>query len=109
MLLPNDAAMARHSDPGIAWAADHRLDSLGQRRRSGLLRLFIELNRLGTTTVIATHDMGLVDTIEVPRLHLEAGRLVQLPPGIDPPNDLPSAPRLDDLEAGGSRRCTTPS
>jgi cell division transport system ATP-binding protein len=76
--------------------ADEPTGNVDDEMASRLLRLFIELNRLGTTTVIATHDMGLVDTIEVPRLHLEAGRLVQLPPGVDPPNDLPSAPRLPE-------------
>ena len=74
--------------------ADEPTGNVDDEMAARLLRLFIELNRLGTTTVIATHDMGLVDSIEVPRLHLEAGRLVQLPPGIDPPNDLPSAPHL---------------
>ncbi|MGE0666014.1 MAG: cell division ATP-binding protein FtsE [Sphingomonadales bacterium] len=76
--------------------ADEPTGNVDDEMAARLLRLFIELNRLGTTTVIATHDMGLVDSIEVPRLHLEGGRLVQLAPGIDPPNDLPSAPRLPE-------------
>jgi len=40
-----------------------------------LLRLFIELNRLGTAVVIATHDLGLMDQIDARRMILEDGRL----------------------------------
>jgi cell division transport system ATP-binding protein len=40
-----------------------------------LLRLFIELNRLGTSVVIATHDFGLMDQLSVRRLVLGDGRL----------------------------------
>jgi len=40
-----------------------------------LMHLFVELNKLGTTTVIATHDMGLIENVGGLRLHLEGGRL----------------------------------
>lgn len=40
-----------------------------------LLHLFVELNRLGTTMLIATHDRGLVRQAERPVLHLEEGVL----------------------------------
>ncbi len=40
-----------------------------------LLRLFIELNRLGTSVVIATHDFSLMDQLNVRRLVLGDGRL----------------------------------
>lgn len=40
-----------------------------------LLHLFLELNRLGTTMLIATHDKGLVRQAERPVLHLEQGEL----------------------------------
>jgi cell division transport system ATP-binding protein len=40
-----------------------------------LLHLFLELNRLGTTMLIATHDKALVRQAERPVLHLEAGEL----------------------------------
>jgi cell division transport system ATP-binding protein len=45
--------------------------SLAQR----LLRLFIELNKSGTTVVIATHDIGLMDQYDARRLVLHDGRL----------------------------------
>lgn len=40
-----------------------------------LLHLFLELNRLGTTMLIATHDKGLIRQAERPVLHLEEGVL----------------------------------
>ncbi|SON57911.1 Cell division ATP-binding protein FtsE [Hartmannibacter diazotrophicus] len=40
-----------------------------------LLRLFIELNRLGTAVVIATHDLHLMDQVDARRLVLEDGRM----------------------------------
>ena len=40
-----------------------------------LLRLFIELNRLGTAVVIATHDLGLMDQVDARRMILNGGRL----------------------------------
>ena len=42
-----------------------------------LLHLFVELNRLGTTMLIATHDQGLVRQADRPILHLESGVLTQ--------------------------------
>jgi len=40
-----------------------------------LLRLFIELHRSGTSVVIATHDLGLMDQYDARRLVLNSGRL----------------------------------
>ena len=40
-----------------------------------LLRLFVELNRLGTSVIIATHDYALMDQLEAPRLMLYDGEL----------------------------------
>ena len=42
-----------------------------------LLHLFVELNRLGTTVLLATHDLKLVQQAKVPVLHLEHGELTQ--------------------------------
>jgi len=42
-----------------------------------LLRLFMELNRMGTTIMIATHDMSLVErTQDAAHLHIDRGQLV---------------------------------
>ena len=40
-----------------------------------LLNLFIELNRLGTAVIIATHDLTLMDRIDARRMILSEGRL----------------------------------
>jgi len=40
-----------------------------------LLHLFVELNRLGTTVLIATHDHALVQRARAPVYHLEDGHL----------------------------------
>ncbi|MCV0394387.1 MAG: cell division ATP-binding protein FtsE [Rhizobiaceae bacterium] len=40
-----------------------------------LLRLFIELNRLGTAVVIATHDEALMEQVDARRMTLTGGRL----------------------------------
>jgi len=44
---------------------------LGRR----LLRLFLELNKLGTSVIIATHDYGIMDTVSARRMVLGEGRL----------------------------------
>lgn len=40
-----------------------------------LMKLFIELNKLGTTVVIATHSEKLINDFSYPRLHLQNGGL----------------------------------
>jgi cell division transport system ATP-binding protein len=40
-----------------------------------LLRLFIELTRLGTAVVIATHDLALMEQVDARRMILAGGRL----------------------------------
>lgn len=40
-----------------------------------LMHLFAELNKLGTTVVIATHSRQLIETMQRPLLHLREGRL----------------------------------
>ena len=53
-----------------------------------IMRLFGRFNEVGTTVLIATHDLELIGRLRYRRLCLEAGRVV------DPPLDAPSAPAL---------------
>lgn len=46
-------------------------DDIGMR----LLNLFDQLNRMGTTVVIATHNQGLMQQFNHPRMILDSGRL----------------------------------
>jgi len=49
-----------------------------------LMYLLEELNKIGTTVVVATHNEGLIERFPHPRFHVEGGLLSG--PGIDPPN-----------------------
>lgn len=43
-----------------------------------LLHLFLELNKLGATVLVATHDTNIVQEVGGPNLHIEGGRLKQV-------------------------------
>jgi cell division transport system ATP-binding protein len=55
--------------------ADEPTGNVDPQMARRLLRLFIELNRLGTSVIIATHDYQLLTQFSAPRLILEHGRL----------------------------------
>lgn len=55
--------------------ADEPTGNVDPNMANRLLRLFIELNRLGTSVVIATHDFQLMEQTNAPRLVLHEGRL----------------------------------
>jgi cell division transport system ATP-binding protein len=55
--------------------ADEPTSNVDQEMALRIYRLFVELNRLGTTIVIATHDQDLVARSGRPSLHLDGGRL----------------------------------
>jgi cell division transport system ATP-binding protein len=56
--------------------ADEPTGNIDPELAKRLLNLFVELNRMGTTTVIATHDPAVLASVDAPTLHLERGQLV---------------------------------
>lgn len=55
--------------------ADEPTGNVDPQMAHRLLRLFVELNRLGTSVVIATHDYQLMDQTDAPRLVLQDGHM----------------------------------
>jgi cell division transport system ATP-binding protein len=55
--------------------ADEPTGNVDPNLAQRLLRLFIELNKSGTSVVIATHDIALMDQYDARRLVLHQGRL----------------------------------
>ena len=53
--------------------ADEPTGNVDPQMARRLLRLFIELNRLGTSVIIATHDHQLMKQFKAPRLELHDG------------------------------------
>jgi cell division transport system ATP-binding protein len=55
--------------------ADEPTGNVDHEMSLRILRLFVELNRLGATVLIASHDEALVGQSGMPVLHLSGGRL----------------------------------
>ena len=60
--------------------ADEPTGNVDHEMALRIFRLFVELNRLGTTVLIATHDQDMVARSGRPVLHLEGGRIAARPP-----------------------------
>lgn len=60
--------------------ADEPTGNVDDKMAARLIRLLIELNKIGTAVVIATHNETLIQKFNFPRLHLSLGRLKVLPP-----------------------------
>jgi cell division transport system ATP-binding protein len=55
--------------------ADEPTGNVDPSLAARLLRLFVELNKSGTSVLIATHDIALMDQYDARRLVLHDGRL----------------------------------
>ena len=58
--------------------ADEPTGNVDPEMGARLIRLFGELNRLGTTVLIATHDRALIEATRAREMRLVEGRLVEL-------------------------------
>lgn len=61
--------------------ADEPTGNVDPEMSQRLMHLFVELNKLGTTTVVATHDENLVAAIGAPVFSLDKGQLSVRPDG----------------------------
>jgi cell division transport system ATP-binding protein len=71
-------ARAVISRPKILYA-DEPTGNVDSRIAARLMHLFEELNKLGTTVVIATHNESIVNEFGRPVLRIDAGRLKTIP------------------------------
>jgi len=77
--------------------ADEPTGNVDSRIAQRLMHLFLELNRLGTTVVIATHNEALIRKFGFPRLHLEGGLLHHLDDMPSPTSPPPGAGYPDSI------------
>jgi cell division transport system ATP-binding protein len=64
--------------------ADEPTGNVDDRSALRLMRLFEELNKVGTTVVVATHNESLIQRFRHPTLHLEGGELTRREPVASP-------------------------
>ena len=82
--------------------ADEPTGNVDPKMGERLLHLFVELNKIGTTIVIATHDSGLAERVNAPLLEIDDGKLSHL----GPPS--PHEPTLRVAYGRGERRAPAP-
>ncbi len=56
--------------------ADEPTGNLDRKLAQDIMRLFWDFNRLGTTVLVATHDVDMVAEMEMPILELQDGQIV---------------------------------
>jgi cell division transport system ATP-binding protein len=77
--------------------ADEPTGNVDDRIATRLLHLFIELNKLGTTILIATHSESLIQRFRMPRLHLENGAIQVVAAPKAPPKGSSPFPSLSGM------------
>ena len=41
-----------------------------------IMQIFVDFNQVGVTVMVASHDLGLIDELEMPRMTLNDGKLI---------------------------------
>ena len=98
--LPADLSMGQRQMLCIARAvvgkprlllADEPTSNIDAKNAERLMNLFIQLHKLGTAVVFATHSQALMDRYPYPVLEMRAGRLrAATPPAAAPPAAAPT-------------------
>lgn len=60
----------------IILLADEPTGNLDHEGSKNILEIFRQIHKNGTTVIIATHDIALVESIHARRIHIEEGRIV---------------------------------
>lgn len=61
--------------------ADEPTGNLDAEISTDIMRLLMQFSASGVTVLVATHDTGLLDTFDFPRIQLHRGRLVEVHTG----------------------------
>ena len=84
--------------------ADEPTGNVDDKIAARLMHLLEELNKIGTTIIVATHNQALVSAYSYPRLHLEDGELSAVAAigqqGTNTQNGTPSENKAPAREAG---------
>jgi cell division transport system ATP-binding protein len=81
--------------------ADEPTGNVDDRMGMRLMHLFEELNKLGTTVVIATHNNHLVERLGFPKMHLDEGWLKIIAGARKTATPAPTPPKPDDTPPDG--------
>ena len=82
--MPSQLSTGERQRVGIARAvvgrpkillADEPTGNLDPDLARSVMELFCRFNELGTTVLIASHDIGLIESLQMPVLNLVAGRI----------------------------------
>jgi len=60
--------------------ADEPTGNVDPQMGEKIMKLFVELNRLGAAVIVATHDLQLVEALGKRTMRLDGGRLLEEPP-----------------------------
>jgi len=60
--------------------ADEPTGNVDPQMGEKIMKLFVELNRLGAAVIVATHDLQLVQALGKRTMRLDGGRLIEDPP-----------------------------